>query len=77
MKTFEIGAFSYNRRTRTLVTEASNLGLGSVPAVFEIFNATTGNTRSFRLAGTDTDGEDTYGWRYESVNGVKALIIND
>ena len=77
MKTFEIGAFSYNPKTQTLTAEASCLGIWSVPAVFDIFNATTGNTRSFKLSGTDTDGEDTYGWRYESVNGVKALIIND
>ena len=79
MITFETNAFTYRPATRTFVAEASSLSVpvGKFPSQFRIVTPATGNGRDFRFSHADTDGEDTSGWRYESPDGLKTLIIND
>ena len=79
MITFETNAFTYRPATRTFVAEASSLSVpvGKLQGKFRIVNPKTGNGRDFRFSHADADGEDTYGWRYESPDGLNTLIIND
>lgn len=73
--------FSYNKSTKTLSAEASDLGwpVGSRLNQFELINKKTGKSQIFNHFKTDKDssGEDTYGWWFQSNEGIKVLIIND
>jgi hypothetical protein len=70
----------YNKEDRTLSVEISDL-----PDDFEtkhelvVYNPKTGNTKLFKHYKNDTDGsgEDVYGYRYKSSEGIELLIIND
>ena len=61
-------------------SESMNIYLGSPSQnAIVVENTTSGNARRFEFVQKDTDGsgEDTYGWRYKSKDGIKLLIIND
>ena len=81
ISTFKTDQFSYNPKTRTFSSEASDLRLppGQVPNLFELVNESTGGSRLFAYKRADRDGsgEDTYGWWYESCDNIRVLIIND
>ncbi len=63
----------------TLVAEISQLRPPYTPGPNTSIQLLDNDTvRSFDFATTDTDGEDTYGWRYTERNtNTKLLIIND
>lgn len=78
-----LNELSYNEQTQTLSAEISDLGTkynyNSETVV--VTNPDTGNTVSFRIHHTDTDGEGhIYGWAYLGVYNnfhIKLLLIND
>lgn len=62
------------------MSELSGSGIFIKPAEsIIVINTTSGNSKTFVYKKTDTDGsnEDVYGWRYESGDGLKLLLIND
>ena len=79
--TFKITSFSWNKDTKTLSAEASELGWNPTKReIYEgvgIVNDKTSGYRKFRFTNVDTDGEDIFGWNFVSPDGIKLLIIND
>ena len=76
--------FSFNKQTNTFTTEISDLprslNYRAGEKTIVLINPKTGNHVTFIWYKTDMDGsnEDTYGWRYQSVDGkLFVLIIND
>lgn len=80
-----IKEFTYNKETKTFITELSNIRGPMGERIykdacdwgFEIKNYDTGVSKLFYHVGDDTDGEDICGYRFENDEGYKALIIND
>jgi hypothetical protein len=77
--TFKITRFSWNKDTKTLSAEASELRFHpqNIYGGVGIVNEKTGGYRKFRFTNVDTDGEDIFGWNFVSPDGIKLLIIND
>lgn len=73
--------FSYNKETNCFSQYISELPatirVGKQTQI-KITNPKTKNWRIFKFKKADMDGsnEDTYGWNYESEDGIKLLIIN-
>jgi hypothetical protein len=76
-----INDFFYNKETNCFSTEISELPTVKVGknTQIKLNNHKTGNFRLFKFKNADMDSsqEDVYGWRYESHDGIKLLIIND
>ena len=74
----------WDKATRTISMELSDLtndangGYGDYRCVI-IRNIDSGKEMTFGFTHRDMDGsqEDTYGWNYQSDNGIKLLLIND
>lgn len=77
---FSTSRFTYNPQTKTLIAEASDLGLNTIPYHLHIRSERTGKTVRFFLAETrrDVEGEVT-SWLYRSIdsNGATVLLFND
>ena len=70
----------YNKEDKTLSAEMSDLPPGfSTKHTIIVYNPKTGNTKTFTHYGNDVDGsgEDVYGYKYRSQDGIELLIIND
>ncbi len=73
---------NYNKETNCLSQYISDLTstikVGKQTQI-KITNSKTKNCRifEFKEADMDASNEDTYGWNYESEDGIKLLIIND
>jgi len=69
---------SYNSSSKTFVGEASDMGISVIcTTAYHITNPSTGNKQTFWFKSHDLDEGDVMGWRYESNEGIKLLIIND
>jgi hypothetical protein len=68
----------YSPEDRTLVGEASDLGLQQWPREITV-GGDAGDTKTFTLwkADLDASGEQIAGYRYRSLDGQVLLIIND
>lgn len=70
----------YDPQTKTFSAEVSELPKRiRIGNSITVANPKTKAWREFKLYKTDMDGsgEDTYGWRYRSDDGLELLIIND
>ena len=70
----------YHKEDKTLSAEMSDLPPGfSTKHTIIVYNPKTGNTKTFTHYGNDVDGsgEDVYGYKYRSQDGIELLIIND
>ena len=74
--------FTYNKVTNCFSQYISDLPetirVGKQTQI-KLTNSKTKKWRIFKFKKADMDGsnEDTYGWNYESSDGIKLLIIND
>lgn len=87
LDTINSSLFSF--KNNTFVAEISGLPGYRHSQIFQdacdegiaIRSAKTGKELSFAYVGIDSDGEETYGWRYECVDRnfrhLKILVIND
>jgi len=73
--------FSYNKEGDCIAVEISCLpNFGDYRRNVTIVSTKTGKEVEFRFVGTDTDGEDIYGFNYVSCDPnikTRLLIIND
>ena len=75
--------FTYEKKTKTFVTEESSLGDKFQPTIdgdiaFYIESAVTGKKLRFNYQHSDVSDGEVTGWRYVSECGnFCALIIND
>ena len=71
--------FTYNKETKTFSVEISEWPGCKLHQDIKLVNPTTKGSTVFKFKKTDMDAsnEDVYGYRYESVDGYKLLIIND
>lgn len=78
---FNINQFTWNKQNKVLSVEASEIDVHLdkyyLYSGIGITNTTTGGYRKFSFTHVDTDGEDIFGWNFESPDGIKLLIIND
>ena len=75
--TFTTDQLTYNKETQSFAIEASDVPSQIVEGQYVIYNPQTQMSQYFRYVGKDTDGEDIFGWRYKSHQGIGLLIIND
>ena len=70
--------FSYNKETKTFSIYISEWKECALHQDIKLVNPATKGSTTFKFIRADMDAtkEDTYGWRYESADGYKLLIIN-
>jgi len=70
---------TYNKESNTLSGYASDLKISGGNTSHVVYNPKTQMSQYFNFIKADMDGsgEDTYGWNYQSKEGVNLLIIND
>lgn len=79
-KTLPLSAFLWNKDTRTLVAEASDLQLKcAIPEEIMVRSDVTGKMSLFRNRSIDHDREnDVVSWNYwSSAEKIKLVIFND
>jgi len=77
-QTIEVENRDYDPKTRTFAFECSDKDINHPGRDVILKNPKTGRELRFKFVKADTDGEDVWGWNYESVIGAyKLLIIND
>lgn len=80
---FDGEIIDWNKERSNFTFEASEVPDFSSEDKFVLRNPVNGNEIVFKKVGTDKDGsgEDTYGWRYEAIQGnnkpCTLLAIND
>jgi hypothetical protein len=68
----------YDPKDKTFSMEISQTDLGAAPKVLSIRNPKTGKSMEFTMFKKDTDGEDIFGYWYQSKDRqYKLLLIND
>ena len=68
----------YDKKDKTFTLEASDADVGYPGIIVYLRNPKTGNKIRFKQFKKDTDGEDIFGWWYQSDDRqYKLLIIND
>jgi hypothetical protein len=76
--TIDVVDRDYKPADKMFSFECSDKDIGIPAKSIVLRNPKTGKGMCFTFVGADTDGEDTFGWRYKSVIGdYKLLIIND
>ena len=88
MLNFTTDQFYFDKEDRQFSQESSSLGLSArnwnsyrrvpVEQIIDVLNPDTKRTMRFKFEYSDMGPEnEVAGWNYESVVGVKLLIIND
>lgn len=85
MKGIETNRLTWNKKTRTFITEASDIGLraSQIPSLkYAVRNPKSGNHRIFEHCMTERNKEDgTLGWIYRNYDDpakpLTLVIFND
>ena len=77
--TLDGGLLSWNRKTKTLSTEMSDLQITSIPPQLAVYSTATGVTKVFTYIDRflDETGEDLAGWKFGDSEGRTLIIFND